>query len=111
LAAFDAATSIKHFKSFSIGPGIWFSPDLNRRLCRTVSTGLGKLDVAPRTAEAVLNHLPPKLIRTYDRNTYLPEKRAALEQWTTHLKTIVAQATGANVTALRKGDSVAGKKR
>jgi phosphoglycerate dehydrogenase-like enzyme len=25
-----------------------------------------------------LNHLPPKLIRTYDRNTYAAEKRAAL---------------------------------
>jgi hypothetical protein len=36
---------------------------------------------------------------------------AALEQWATHLRTVVAQATGANVTALRKGDSVGGKKR
>jgi hypothetical protein len=35
---------------------------------------------------------------------------AALEQWATHLKTVVAQATGANVTALRKGDSVARKR-
>jgi integrase len=71
-------------------------------LRRTVRTGLGKLGIQPHIAEAVLNHLPPKLIRTYDRNTYAAEKRAALEQWATHLKTIVAQATGANVTALRK---------
>ena len=41
----------------------------------------GKLGVAPHVAEAVLNHLPAKLIRTYDRNTYEPEKRAALETW------------------------------
>jgi integrase len=71
-------------------------------LRRTVRTGLGKLGVAPHIAEATLNHLPPKLIRTYDRNTYADEKRAALDQWATHLKTIVAQATGANVTALKK---------
>jgi len=73
-------------------------------LRRTVRTGLGKLGIAPHVAEAVLNHLPPKLIRTYDRNKYESEKRVALDQWATHLKTIVAQATGANVTPLRKGE-------
>jgi len=73
-------------------------------LRRTVRTGLGKLGVQPHVAEAVLNHLPPKLIRTYDRNTYAAEKRDALDQWATHLKSVVAQATGANVTSLRKRD-------
>jgi integrase len=71
-------------------------------LRRTVRTGLGKLGVQPHVAEAVLNHLPPKLIRTYDRNTYTAEKRDALGKWTTHLKVVVAQATGANLTAIRK---------
>ena len=74
-------------------------------LRRTVRTGMGKLGVLPHVAEAVLNHLPPKLIRTYDRNIYDVEKRAALDQWAAHLKIVVAQATGANVTALRKRDS------
>jgi len=73
-------------------------------LRRTVRTGLGKLGVQPHIAEAVLNHLPPKDIRTYDRNTYTAEKRDALAQWATHLKTVVAQTTGANVAALRKGE-------
>jgi len=72
-------------------------------LRRTVRTGLGKLGVEPHVAEAVLNHLPPKLIRTYDRNTYAAEKKAALDLWASHLMVAVAQATGANVTALRKG--------
>ena len=71
-------------------------------LRRTVRTGLGKLGVQPHIAEAVLNHLPPKLIRTYDRNTYAAEKRDALDKWAAHLKVAVAQATGANVTALEK---------
>jgi len=80
-------------------------------LRRTVRTGLGQIGIQPHIAEAVLNHIPPKLIRTYDRNKYESEKRAALDQWATHLKTVVAQATGANVTALRKGGSAGGKKR
>ena len=37
------------------------------------------LGVLPHVAEAAVNHLPPKLIRTYDRNTYATEKRAALD--------------------------------
>jgi integrase len=71
-------------------------------LRRTVRTGLGKLGIAPHIAEAVLNHLPPKLIRTYDRNTYADEKRAALDKWASHLKVCIAQATGTNVTTLSK---------
>jgi integrase len=72
-------------------------------LRRTVRTGLGDLGIQPHIAEAVLNHIPPKLIRTYDRNKYESEKRDALDKWATHLKTVVAQASGTNVTALRKG--------
>jgi integrase len=71
-------------------------------LRRTVRTGLGKLGIAPHVAEAALNHLPPKLIRTYDRNTYLVEKKTALDLWASHLMVAVAQASGANVTTLRK---------
>lgn len=71
-------------------------------LRRTVRTGMGKLGVAPHIAETVLNHLPPKLIRTYDRNTYAAEKKAALDLWASHLMIAVAKATGANVTTLRK---------
>lgn len=65
---------------------------------------LGKLGVLPHVAEAVPNHLPPKLMRTYDRNSYGAEKKAALDQWASHLMVAVPQATGANVTPLRKGD-------
>ena len=35
---------------------------------RTVRTGMGMLGVLPHVAEAALNHLPSKPIRTYDRN-------------------------------------------
>jgi len=76
---------------------------------RTVRTGLGKLGVAPHVAEACLNHLPAKLIRTYDRNSYGAEKRDALERWANHLAVAIAQASGANVMMLRKGLSHAEK--
>jgi integrase len=82
----------------AVGFDDWRLHDLRR----TVRTGLGKLGVQPHIAEAILNHLPPKLIRTYDRNTYAAEKRDALNKWAAHLKVAIAQATGANVTALRK---------
>ena len=69
---------------------------------RTVRTGMGMLGVLPHVAEAALNHLPPKLIRTYDRNTYATEKRAALDLWANHLAVAIAKADGANVAVLRK---------
>jgi len=71
-------------------------------LRRTVRTGLGKLGIQPHIAEAALNHLPPRLVCTYDRNTYASEKRAALDTWAAHLKVAVARTTGANVTPIRK---------
>jgi integrase len=79
----------------------WVVHDLRR----TVRTGIDKLGTLPHICEAVLNHLPPKLVRTYNQNTYQSEKRKALDTWAHHLKTIVAQKTGANVTALRKANS------
>jgi integrase len=87
-AEFDGAAKIKD----------WRLHDLRR----TVRTGIDKLGILPHICEAVLNHLPPKLVRTYNRNTYENEKRKALDTWAHHLKTIVAQATGANVTAIKR---------
>ena len=71
-------------------------------LRRTVRTGLGGLGIAPHVAEAVLNHLPAKLIRTYDRNTYSAEKKAALDAWASHLAVAIAKSEGANVVGLTK---------
>jgi integrase len=59
-------------------------------LRRTGRTGLGILGVAPHIAEAVLNHLPPKLMRTYDKNKYEREKREALDLWAAHLMRLVS---------------------
>jgi integrase len=69
-------------------------------LRRSGRTGLGILGVAPHIAEAVLNHLPPKLVRTYDRNSYEREKREALDLWAAHLMRLVNGETS-NVLLLR----------
>jgi integrase len=69
-------------------------------LRRTFRTGLGRLGIAPHVAEACLNHLPAKLIRTYDRNTYAAEKKAAFDRWAAHVETVVA-GKRSNVVAIR----------
>jgi hypothetical protein len=66
-AEFDAVVKI----------GDWRVHDLRR----TVRTGIDKLGTLPHICEAVLNHLLPKLVRTYNRNTYENEKRKALDTW------------------------------
>jgi integrase len=70
-------------------------------LRRTVRSAVGRLGVPPHIGEAILNHLPPALVRTYDTNAYEAEKRHALGLWESHLMVAVAQATGANITQLR----------
>jgi integrase len=69
-------------------------------LRRTGRTGLGILGIAPHIAEAVLNHLPPKLMRTYDKNKYEREKREALDLWAAQLLRLV-NGEASNVVALR----------
>lgn len=55
-------------------------------LRRTTRTGLARLKVAPHIAELVIGHQQDKLLATYDAHSYFDEKRAALEQWESHLR-------------------------
>ena len=75
----------------------WRLHDL-RRTCRS---GLGRLGIPPHVGEATLNHLPGKLIQTYDRHTYAAEKKSALAQWAAHVEAVVAGKKGSNVVALK----------
>jgi len=81
-----------------VGLDPWTLHDLRR----TVRTGLSRLKVLPHVAEAVVNHLPAKLVRTYDLHTYEAEKRDALDRRAHHLQVETAKASGANVTGLAK---------
>jgi integrase len=62
----------------------WTPHDLRR----TVATKLAALGVAETVTKRILGHAPPKkdvLASVYDRHSYLPEMRSALERWEVHL--------------------------
>jgi integrase len=83
-------------------------------LRRTVATRMADLGVLPHVVEATLNHISGHkagVAGIYNRSTYIEERKKALDLWAAHLKVVVAQATGANITALRNRGSAAGKKR
>ena len=69
----------------------WRIHDL-RRTCRT---GMGMLGVPVHVAELVLGHALTGIVATYDRYTYLAEKRDALNRWEAH----VLQVVGGTPTA------------
>ncbi len=69
-------------------------------LRRTASTMMRSL-VSAKGVDKVLNHIPPKLERTYDQHDYMPEKRQALEKWAGKLREIIDKTTG-KLVALRR---------
>ena len=89
--ALDAACGVKD----------WTIHDLRR----SAATGMADIGVQPHVIEAVLNHVSGHkagVAGIYNRSTYAAEKRDALDRWASHLAVAIAQASGANVTALRK---------
>ena len=70
-------------------------------LRRVVRSGLSALRIDKDISEKVLGHVPEGLRRTYDRYSYLDEKRAALEAWARRLQSIVDPAPKGNVFELR----------
>jgi len=79
-----------------------------RRTGRTRLTDGERLGFPIHVGEIVLNHKHgDKLVRNYDVNAYLPEKRAALEAWATYVERVasgepgVVQSDG-NVVAFSK---------
>ena len=73
---------------------------------RTVATRMAEepVSVQPHIIEAVLNHVSGHkagIAGIYNKATYWPEKRLALDTWAHHVGVILAQADGANVLPLR----------
>lgn len=84
----------------------WTLHDLRRTVATRMadSPADGGLGVLPHVVEAILNHVSGHkagVAGIYNRSTYAAEKREALEKWATHLLTLVASASGANVTKLK----------
>jgi len=71
-------------------------------LRRTVRTNLSKLRVDHDVAELVLGHRLAGVRATYDRYSYLAEKRQALELWAARLEAIVRGEIRDNIVALRR---------
>jgi hypothetical protein len=58
-------------------------------LRRTAATGMQKLGVKREVTEAVLNHVKPGIVGTYQLHEYDEEKRDALERWGCRVDQIV----------------------
>jgi integrase len=72
-------------------------------LRRTFVTGLAELGMRPDVIELTVNHisgLRGGIAGVYNRSELLPERRAALECWATHMQGLVA-AQQENVVSLR----------
>jgi integrase len=67
---------------------LFLDPWVLHDLRRSAATGMADLGVQPHVIEAVLNHVSGHkagVAGIYNRSTYAPEKRAALELWAAHL--------------------------
>lgn len=58
-------------------------------LRRTAASGMASLGIQPHVVEAVLNHTPVKLQRTYQVWQYADERRKALGVWADHVDRLV----------------------
>jgi hypothetical protein len=61
-------------------------------LRRTVATGLQRLGVRLEVTEAVLNHISGSrggIAGVYQRHDWATEKRAALDAWASHVRSVV----------------------
>ena len=89
-ARLDAFSGVKH----------WRLHDLRR----TAATGMARLGIAPHIVEKVLNH-QQGVIRgvaaVYNRASYNPEKRSALEAWARKVDASV-NGVRSNVVAIRR---------
>jgi integrase len=75
-------------------------------LRRTVATGLQRLGVRLEVTEAVLNHISGSrggVAGVYQRHDWASEKRAALDAWATHVRSIVeGSIDGTNVVKMTR---------
>ncbi len=96
VSGFSKALRLAHKLSSTTG---WHFHDL-RRTCRT---GFARLGITAAVGERILNHsdgTANRIAAIYDRHSYQPEMRRALELWAAEIERIVAGAE-AKVVALR----------
>ena len=80
----------------------WTHHDLRR----TMATRMAESGTAPHIIEAVLNHISGHkagVAGIYNRASYEPQKRIALEKWAEHLAALVSGKHPAKVVKLHRG--------
>ena len=81
--------------------GVEFVPHDLRRTAASLMTGMG---IARLTVSKILNHVESGVTAVYDRHSYDPEKRQALEAWGARVEEIVTgKEADDRVVPLRKG--------
>jgi integrase len=101
--ALDNAIMARRAKAAETGgkPRVPLVPWNVHDLRRTVATGLQRLGVRLEVTEAVLNHISGSrggIAGVYQRHDWAAEKRAALDAWATHVRSIVeGSIDGTNV--------------
>lgn len=91
---FSGFSKAKRRLDAAVGVTDWTLHDLRR----TAATHMARLGVAPHVVERILNHTGGSLggvAGIYNRFSYLPEMRAALEIWATNIGRIVAPSAPA----------------
>jgi integrase len=71
---------------------------------RSVASGLARLGTPVNVIESILAHrggAVSGVAAVYNRHSYLPEKRRALEAWASHVTGLVEEPTASNVVALK----------
>jgi integrase len=83
--------------------GEGFTPWRLHDLRRTAASGMAGIGIAPHVVEAVLNHksgVIKGVASVYNKYSYQPEMRAALEAWSQHVREITGDVE-ANVVKMR----------
>jgi integrase len=74
-------------KLMDVDPGNpWRIHDLRR----TAASGMSELGILPHIIDKVLNHVPAKLQKIYQRNENLQERKRALEVWGAYVEALVS---------------------
>jgi integrase len=68
--------------------GEWSPHDLRR----TMASRMGDLGVAPHVIERCLNHVQQGIVGVYQRQEYMPERKAAFEIWGAKLEALTGSA-------------------
>jgi integrase len=94
IAREEATEACQEASAVTLAP--WRIHDLRR----SAASGMARMGFAVHVIEAVLNHRSGQIsgvAAVYNRHSYLPEKRRALEAWATHVLGLVSGPAASNV--------------